>query len=423
MLATLIAAVAAPFAKDWVSSEAHKIKDLAGDNLYKAGSALTRSIRAGYDTANKSLVSYGKPGRIEPLCFIDAATVNSPMLSDVAQVTLAQYSGHYLRAVTLDNASIAGVSVSQRLAKFATHRDVDYLAAVGIEGLTDHLPFPPKQLPAEYAGVALEAMTINPNRGGGAKTQAQLDNEAEQRTNAGMYGVNKFLGAETPGNSTARADTKNFDAQSNLAIGKMLNVTVTSDGHSITVPVIVRMNIMTIPTDTLTHIYTSAARDISLPARWKEFWNGRIDFWKDLVYTSDLIDAHANQLKNDKTGFYRMMIDRRNNNMTSAMLSGVPAVNTSSAVLILNSQTAAHIGAYFGGDLADYATRQKFFKTSYSMIIAVIDDRFGTTRFYTRDINEWTELRAQELKQSSKGNGPDVGDILAAYRVGNSPTL
>ena len=57
------------------------------------------------------------------------------------------------------------------------------------------------------------------------------------------------------------------------------------------------------------------------------------------------------------------------------------------------------------------------------MIIAVIDDRYGTTRFYTRDINEYTEVSARELQMFSKGTGPDIGDILAAYRVGSSPTL
>lgn len=411
-IAALIAAVAAPFAKDWVASGAHTIKTTAGENLYKAGEALARSVRAGYDTANQSLVSYSAPGRVEPLCFVDADCAQSPMLTHVAQVTLSMFTGHYLRAFAMDNATIGGITAAARLSKFATHRQADYLGALGLESLDDHLPFPQKQkaLPPEWSGVALEAQSV---RGPSGSSMDEKRKALREITGAPVI---------TSG-GTRVGDLRGIDTASNIAIGKMINVEIRSDNACITVPVIVRMNIMTVPSETMVHIYTSTSRDISLATRWKEFWHGKIDFWKDFVWCNDLIDAHAKNLRADKNGFYRMMIDRRNNNMQAALVSGVPAINTASSVLILSSQTAAHIAAQFGGDLSNFKIRQKFFEQSYSMIIAVIDDRFGTTRFYTRDINEYTEVNARELEVSSKGNGPDIGDILAAYRVGSSPTL
>ena len=415
-LSALIAAVAAPFAKDWISSGAQTIKATAHHKLYDAGTALTRSLRAGFDTANKSLVSYSSPGRVEPLCFIDAECSQSPMLSDVAQVTLSMFAGHYLRAFAMDNCTIGGVTAAQRLSKFATHRDVDYLAAIGLEGLTDHLPFHGKKVPPEYTTAALEAAPINP-RGNAADKRREEEELRNRQLRRDVTGAGPLV------NGSAKADIRNFDAASNLAIGKLINVEVVADSARVTVPVIVRMNIMTVPTETMVHIYTSNTKDISLANRWKEYWYGKIDFWKDFVFCNDLVDAHAKNLRDDKSGFYRMMIDRRSNNMTAAMVSGVPAINTASSILVLSSQTASQIAAQHGSDLADYKTRQRFFEQSYSMIIAVIDDRYGTTRFYTRDINEYTEVSARELQMSSKGTGPDIGDILAAYRVGSSPTL
>lgn len=412
-LSVLIAAVAAPFAKEWVSSGAHTIKEVAGEKLFSAGSDLTRAIRAGYDTSKQSLVSYAAPGRVEPLCYIDSETAQSPMLSDVAQVCMSMFCGHYLRAFAMDNCTISGVTAAQRLQKFATHRQADYLAAIGIEGLVDHLPFGNKSIPPEYTKAALEAMPVN-------KTPEVKKTATDAEKQAALRGI---LGTTSPTKGGAKADVRDFDAASNLAIGKLLNVEISSDGVSATVPVIVRMNIMTVPTETMVHIYTSSSKDISFANRWKEFWHGKIDFWKDFVFCNDLVDAHAKNLRNDKNGFYRMMIDRRNGNMAAAMISGVPAINTASSILILSSQTAAAIAGQYGGDLADYRTRQRFFEQSYSMIIAVVDDRYGTTRFYTRDINEYTEVSARELQRSSKGTGPDIGDILAAFRVGSSPTL
>lgn len=416
-ISLLIAAVAAPFAKEWVSSGASAVKEMAGPQLYKAGSALTSSLRAAHDTKNQSLVSYSAPGRVEPLCFIDADVSQSPMLSNVAQACLSMFAGHYLRAFAMDNVTIAGVSAAARLSKFATHRQADYLGAIGLESIDDHLPFPKtrKAMPPEWKGLGLEAAPIK-------QSIKKSEDDAEEKANIARRELMGLPGQQIKGGSKTM-DLKPIEAHSNLAIGKMINVEIRSNSDSVTVPVLIRMNIMTVPTETMVHIYTSTTRDISLATRWKEYWNGRIDFWKDFVLCNDLVDAHAKNLRNDKNGFYRMMIDRRNNNMTAAMLSGVPAINTASSILILSSQTAAHIAAQYGGDLSNFKVRQKFFQESYSMIIAVIDDRFGTCRFYTRDISEYTEVNARELEQSSRGTGPDIGDILAAYRVGSSPTL
>jgi hypothetical protein len=54
-------------------------------------------------------------------------------------------------------------------------------------------------------------------------------------------------------------------------------------------------------------------------------------------------------------------------------------------------------------------------------MMAVISQRRGRVRFYTRGIPEHTEVGERDLKGMAKGSsGPDVGDILAAFRAGSS---
>jgi hypothetical protein len=57
------------------------------------------------------------------------------------------------------------------------------------------------------------------------------------------------------------------------------------------------------------------------------------------------------------------------------------------------------------------------------MIVAVIDKEWSRVTFYHRGLPDATEVSFRDLKVSSKGNGPDVSDILKAYTLGQAPRL
>ena len=57
------------------------------------------------------------------------------------------------------------------------------------------------------------------------------------------------------------------------------------------------------------------------------------------------------------------------------------------------------------------------------MIIVVINREFQRVNFYHRDIRMPTSVGVRDIKMSSKGNGPDITDILNAYMKGVQPTL
>jgi hypothetical protein len=73
------------------------------------------------------------------------------------------------------------------------------------------------------------------------------------------------------------------------------------------------------------------------------------------------------------------------------------------------------------GKLKDFNTRQKLFQQGYGMLMFIIDKQWGRVRMYTRDIPEYTELNERDLKASNKGGGVDIGDVMKAFQVGNSP--
>ena len=162
---------------------------------------------------------------------------------------------------------------------------------------------------------------------------------------------------------------------------------------------------------------------ISFSARFKKYWHGGIDFWRDLVMCQDLIDAHSKNLKADKTGIYLQMMQRRAGNNKAALVSGMPSINSASNIIVLSSDSAAALELRVNGKLKDFKVRQRIFQEGYSMLLAVIDDKWGRVRIYTRDIPDFTEVSERDLKSSAKGTGPDIGDILSAFRAGSSPRL
>ena len=418
ILSSILVALGASTAQKYVDNAASKVRELAGDRMTDAIGQVGKLARAGIDTRKQSLVSYSSPGRIEPVCYVDADCADSPMLPNLLQAELSVFAGYWLRAFSLNNTTIGEVSVASRLERFATHRAPDYMGAIGLESMDSFLPFDKKlaATPAVFQEqAALEAASIRAPEQKPTKTPSGHD--------VARAIVGSPTAADARTNNGAIRSLGDFADDANLAVGKIFNVEVVEGQARATVPVIIRMNVMFVPTETMVHIYTSSSQDISPSSRTKQWWNGRIDFWRDLVMSQDLIDAHKKNLRNDQSGFYQMMLKRRSDNVNAALVSGVPSAAASSTIIIMSKATAEDIGSRLGGKISDFAIRQRFFEQGYAMLMAVIDDRHGSVRLYTRDIAEWSDVNAKALEASARGTGPNVGDILSAFRAGQSPIL
>lgn len=386
------------------------------------------------------------------------------MLPDVAQIAQSQFTGYLLRAFSLHNISISNVSVAQRLEPFSTHRSASTALALsmraGMESFDDRLfvEGDTRELPEDVLEIAQESQNDADLAYAREKARLQTQFEHQGRAqsaadarSAAAQSAKDAKDAQTKAerdasehakvvadkNASDLKDARDLDKgfevgagkvidmseAANLAVGKMVNVTITANGNSVNVPLAVKLNCFFMASMPLLHIMASGSQDIGFSARWKKWWHGGIDFWKDLVMCQDLIDAHSKNLKADKTGIYLQMMQRRAGNSKAAMVSGMPSANSASNIIILSSDSAAALELRVGGKLKDFKTRQRIFQEGYGMLLFVIDDKWGRVRIYTRDIPEFTEVSERDIKASAKGTGPDIGDILSAFRAGSSPRL
>ena len=254
------------------------------------------------------------------------------------------------------------------------------------------------------------------------REQARIGNDnaaARLKIDQDRYNDDKSRSSLSFGKDTPR-DLKEL---ADLSVGKIFMVDIEDGLHRLQLPVSIRLMASSLPPKQLVHILSHDSKDTSVKERFHAWRSGRLEFWRDIVACSDLIDAHRDTIMKDKTGIYSDILKRNRTNQFAALLSGDPSIATASNIAIISDDTASQIEDEIGGRLHDFKTRQKIFAKTYLMFLVVIDKQYERVTFYHRGINQATELGVRDLKASQKGNGPDVSDILRAYTMGQNPRL
>lgn len=331
-----------------------------------------------------SLIDYTRVARVEPICLIDNDLMFYEELTEVQQSVLSILSGYYLQAMAI-SVNVGRIEVMHHLDKLNPSRSaVDSAAnSLGWAMATESYKH---RLPMYDGSVAMEAEKD--------RTQAIIGKDS--------MALQKEL--------------------ANLSVGKMLSVTISDEGHTAEIPVSVRLIASALASDSLVHILSVGNQDTSVKERYHAWRAGRLEFIRDLVLCQDLIDAHTNNLMSADQ-VYANMLKRRQGNRLATLVSGNPSVATASNIAVLSSSSASALELKVNGKLENFKTRQKLFEATYLMLMVVVDKEWGQVTIYHRGIPQASQLSVRDLKSANKGSGPDVGEILKAYRLGNAPSL
>lgn len=414
------------------------MSELTNAGFKVAGAAFEHAFKMLADLPKgDSLVGYAQAGIVEPSCIIDDTLTNVDILGDVLQLAQSVYAGYYMRAFSYHNISIGNVNVQARLDKFATRRSVgsavagtlgsisrlameDYDDCLVVDGEVRELPDDIKELEdairkdleeTEKQAAGVEART--PDKSGPSPEYIT------DMSGAARSGLNN---ASNGGNVTF-SKAIDIGEPVNLGTGRMINVTIKDNDREIQVPILIRMNAVYMAAGPMAHMIASGGEDLSFGTRFKKWRLGGIDFWRDFVFCQDQVDTHKKNINADKTGIYLETMRRRSQNSIAAAVTGSLSANNSSNIHVISSETAREIELKAYGKLSDFNTRQKLFQGGYGMLLLVVDKQWNTVRMYTRDIPEYTELKDRDLKGINKNGGVDIGDVLTAFRTGNSPRM
>ena len=371
-----------------------------GNNVVAAGKEIgevSARVKQG------SLSSLTSVARVEPIVVVDSSCLHIDFLPDVMQTLQSIFTGYYLQAVSL-TADINNVRVAKVLDKLNPSRNPDVFAflkdaqgawTASQESMSDHTNWKIAyesyrwRLPVEGNRPAMEA-------------------EAEVLTQS------KAISDKT---------TMSVSEVSNLSVGKLVNVEIKSGGHTLTLPIAIRLLASDMPSSSVVKLMLSGTQNNSFTERYYKWRSGRIEFVRDLILCQDLIKEHKKAIYNDKAGTFTEIMQRAKNNKLSAYMSRQPSLAAASNMYVISEATAQQLRMESGIDLDNFSERQKIFDSTYGMIITVIDPEFRRIRFYHRDIRLPSTVGAQDIKDNHKGGGPDIMDILNAYKKGENVTL
>lgn len=351
-----------------------------------------------------SLVEFTKPTRVEPIVLMDDRVVNLSFTHDLMQSLTSIFSGYYLQAVAL-SVNVGKIDVIGLLDRVNPDRSLDDnvikgVTNLGLRGAFESAESYRHTLPVPGQATGLEAFGL----------EAGAYDDADAEPSGGLI--------RSTGDSVKLAQE-----MSNLSVGKMLEVEVESEGHKAVFPVSVRLIATSAPPKGIVHTLSLGQHNTTTKERWHAWRSGQLEFVRDLVLCQDLIDAHKQGLMKDSSNIYATSIKRRRKNSLSAIFSGQPSVATASNIVVIAEQTRKELEREIGGRIKDFRTREKVFKSTYTMLMVVVDPEWENVTIYHRSLETPTELSAGDLKFSKGSKGPDVSEILKAYVAGNSPSI
>lgn len=435
-------------------------------NTIKAGAKIY-SQSALY-SADNSLIGYTHAARVEPLCVVGLDMMNYESMPEILQSLLSLFSGYYLQGIALNN-QVNGVHVARELDKLNPNRkgsligagqsgyslipdDIKQKVASAFESWRNNSFAYKHRLPTtdNPRAIAFENEQICIGLESGLSHDDYLTNKnaREQElhdlkikeTQGKLSDAEKNRKDELAKSSAAmnkQSDAvinndslKNIREISDLSVGKLLNVTIgggtDKDGKEIrgaTIPVSIRLMVNALTDSVMVSLLSNSGVDNSMKERYHAWRSGRIEFIRDLIFCQDLIDENKKAMINDKTGIHSEIIRRVTNTKLAGLQNKDPSLNVASNLYVISEVTKAAVERKLGGHLKSPLVRNKIFESGYAMIIVVVDRQWDMVTFYYRGVAAATTMSLRDLKIANKGSGPDIGDILKAYQLGNSPQM
>ena len=355
---------------------------------------LFRSMSSG------SLLEYTKVTRVEPIALIDHTISHLSETEDVCRTLTALFAGYYLQAIAISH-NVGNIQTISTLAKLNPSRDLKDTAGVGFQmfGMENYQMALPRR---KLKGNITKRPTLSFESAGDSDEEEYL--------------------TSVSGSGDSTRDIAAMAA--NLSTGIMLEVELESDGNRAVIPVSVRLIASPTPVSVLVQLCSFSFKNRTMKERWHGWRSGELSFIGDIVMCQDIIDANREALMKDDSGAYHEIVARKNKNKLSGLLSMSPSVATASNIMVISTETSREIEKEIGMRWSSFKNRQKIFKATYLMLVAIVDVRNQMVTIYHRDISLGTDVSFRELKRSNgKTGGNDVIEHLNSYMMGTNPTF
>lgn len=425
-----------------------------------------------HDISAKSLSQYSTEMQLRPVIAIEKEIQNDEKMGTLVHTAISNFAGYYVVALSIDN-TINGVSVGKILSKYSPTRDAaaeiakfgfDTMVQVAnqsnnsyvqkainaIEGISLSHEKAAYQLPVsfpklgevyqsgvtelstegigEWLGKVVEDISGRTKEAlerGNASIKDDIQREDTHRTEYnkdedGNISVNRH-DAVTSTSDDVRRD---INALQNLAVGKLLNVSISRDKATATVSLMLKPTLVGLKSVSLVAIASVSKQPKTFSERWNAFWNRETinTFW-DYLFCRDLVEARARNLVEDTTGYYEEVLKRNKSNKTAALLTGEFSVGTVANTWIISDHTATRIETAIGARLnKNKRARDKFMEESGCMTLIVYNPDYQRVFIYNHGLEEVSEISMNYLEKKVNDKNFDM-DVFKLLSQGSAPIL
>lgn len=397
-----------------------------------------------------NLISYSQAARVEPILLLDDRATYVPFVQDTIHTMFALFTGYYLQSIAMDT-TLNGVKVIKRLEQFAPDRDLAgaTLSMISTEAYAFGLPHYGESIGLEAYGIdhqstmeliSMESMDddnfieqlkkardkakidqmIKSEYGEPGLTEDQMYAKAAKDATVRQRIESEFGVKSLGGDMSVKDITKMATDITNLAVGKIVEVSISENGQTAKIPITIRLRVTGMAPSSLVETLSVNSRDNSAKHRKFMMRAGDLSFM-DAIFARDRIMAHKQAAMKDASGYYSTVAKRVAGNVLTEALTGKVSVGTASSIIVMTEQTKQELERTLGNKLSNFRAREAIFQSTYAMLIAVMDPEWETVTIYHAGIEMPTNLSAKDIKAAGRGTGPDVAEVLKAYQLGNAP--
>lgn len=375
------------------------MREGASGAMEKNGGKWKKGIQDSMTSANSSLVEYSSDLTAEFVTLLDEDLAYQPYIGDILQNALSITTAYYLRAAAVDT-TISGVKVKDRLNKINPNRGGSFSSFLSTESLHDGLP--------NYLSLeAADAVAVKNGDGDdGDKKAAQLQGKKP---------------TEIKGTGVGSRYAESIRSYDSMLVGKNIEVTITENKDSVTLPVNVRLSVLGAPSQEIVDILGLASQGNSQKERMYRFKRGQLSFFGDMLFCDDLIKQHTKTLMKEKSGFYAQTLERRRKNRLAAMASGEMSVAAASNIVIISETTALRLESVLGGKLDRQQVREDVFATTGTMVLFVVNTKWENVTMYTKSLANSSTVSLRNIKMLNKDGGDGILESLQKMLAGKGP--
>lgn len=363
-----------------------------------------------------SLIEFASSTQNIILVTVEDTLTHHAVTPEILKFCTNIYIGYYLQAVALLN-TIGDVSVRQVLDRLNTNRSVSSNAKDAVEWIAQEsfLDYPRFNFAKKVVSLESFGDIVSKVKGKVIDNVKTMDDGTPMKTDDKVKNGGQSAENGSAGEWMADAPT--------LAQGKIFDVKIQNGGATASIPVTVRLNPVSVNREMLKSMYARANQNNSFWNRIRRWKDGELETLSDMIFCNDIIADHARLIKQDKLKLTEQLEKKRRANKISTLLTQKTSLATASTISIISKASLPEIELAVGGRISDFKVREDIFARSGLIMLLVVDDMYETVTIYYRGQNRGMELTFGECKSVSKGNGPNVMEILRAFQAGQTPNI